>query len=155
MEKDKTASAYNNPLWQSFNIPNDNITRRFKEVLDKYDNLPANFYYDKSIKEAYGLPLLEIKKEYLKPIKQVPSFSKLKNGDYQTEKSKSDYKIVKDISFFINNFPSFQQYKGTDDLSFIVKNHRLLVLELFEFYRGKNTSIKTIEGRIKIGRAHV
>ena len=136
MEKDKTASSYINPLWQSFYIPNDNITRRFKEVLDKYNNLPANFYYDTNIKESFGLPLLELKKEYFKPIKQVPLFSKLKNGDYQTEKSKSDYKIVKDIQFFINNFPSFQQNKQQDDFSFVINNHRIY---LFTDYNDLNT----------------
>jgi len=53
MNIDKTASSYSNPLWKSFYIPNDNITIRFKNVINKYDNLPANFYYDKKIKETY------------------------------------------------------------------------------------------------------
>ena len=46
-------SSYNNPLWKHFNIPNDNITKRFKDVLKDYENLPANFYYDKDIPESY------------------------------------------------------------------------------------------------------
>ncbi len=62
MSKDSDASAYDNTLWKSFNNPNDKITTRFIDVLSKDTNLPANFYYDKDIKQSYGLPLLELKK---------------------------------------------------------------------------------------------
>ena len=148
MNKDYTASAYTNPLWEHFYIPNDNITKRFKKVLNDYENLPANFYYYKDIPESYGLPLLELKAEYVKPIKQIPLLSNLKNGDYETDKSKSDYKIVKDITLFTNNLPSFKKYKQTEDLSYIINNHRLLILEIFEYYKHKNISWKTLEGRI-------
>ena len=73
MSKDSVASAYHNPLWRSFYIPKDKITTRFIEVLSKYTNLPATFYYDKDIKQSYGLTLLELKKEYLRQIKNIPS----------------------------------------------------------------------------------
>lgn len=145
---DNITSSYNNPLWKSFYIPNDTITRRFKEVLKSYQNLPASFYFDDDIKESFGLPLLELKKSIIRPIKEIPLLNKLTNGDYQTEKSKTDYKIVKDINFFINNLPSFNKYKNVNDLSFIIKNTRLLLLELLEYYKNKNISLKTIEGRI-------
>ena len=115
MSKDSVASAYDNPLWKSFYIPKDKITTRFLDVLSKYTNLPATFYYDKDIKQSYGLPLLELKKKYVRQIKNFPSLSRLERGDYQTDKSKSDYKIVKDIKFFTNNLPSFQKYQGQDD----------------------------------------
>ena len=117
--------------------------------MNDYENLPANFYYYNDIYESYGLPLLELKPEYLKPIRNIPLLSRLANGDYQTDKSKSDYKIVKDIKFFTNNLPSFKKYKNADDLSYIITNHRLLVLELLEYYKNKNASLKTIKGRIR------
>ena len=88
-----------------------------------------------------------MKKEYVRQIKNIPLLSRLERGDYQTDKSKSDYKIVKDIKFFINNLPSFQKYKGQDDLTFLIQNHRLLMLEILEWY-SDDTSLKTIEGRI-------
>ena len=116
--------------------------------MNDYENLPANFYYYKDIPESYGLPLLELKKEYIKPIKRIPLLSKLKNSEYQTEKSKSDYKIVKDIKFITNNLPSFKEYKNTDDLTYIKNNHRLLILLILEYYKNKNASLKTLEGRI-------
>ena len=75
MSKDSVASVYDNPLWKSFYIPKDKITTRFLEVLNKYNNLPAKFYYDKDIKQSYGLPLLELKKEYVIQIKNIPSLS--------------------------------------------------------------------------------
>ena len=31
MNKDNTASSYNNPLWNHFYIPNDNITNDLKK----------------------------------------------------------------------------------------------------------------------------
>ena len=130
------------------NIPNDSITKRFKEVLNDYENLPANFYYYNNIPESYGLPLLELKSEYMKPIRNIPLLSRLTNGDYQTENSKTDYKIVKDIKFFTNNLPSFKKYKNADDLSYIITNHRSLMLEMFEYYKIKNPSLKTLEWRI-------
>ena len=55
---------------------------------------------------------------------------------------------MKDITFFTNNLPSFKKYKNTDDLSYIINNHRLLVLEILEYYKNKITSLKTLEGRI-------
>ena len=128
MNKDNTASSYDNPLWSSFYIPNDKITEKFKDIIDGYSNLPASFYYDKDIKESYGLPLLEIKKDKIRQIKQIPLLSKLSNGDYQTEKSQSDRRITKDIKFFLNNLPSFKKYKSQDDLSFIITHNRLLLL---------------------------
>jgi hypothetical protein len=37
----------------------------------------------------------------------------------------SDPNIARSISFFIDNFPSFQKiYKDVDDLSFIITHHR-------------------------------
>ena len=47
----------------TFYTPNDNITALLKAVLKDYENLPANFYYYKDIKERYGLPLLELEKK--------------------------------------------------------------------------------------------
>ena len=84
----------------------------------------------------------------MKPIRQVPFLSKLINGDYETDKNKSDHKIVKDRTFFTNNLQSFKKYKNTDDLSYIINNHRLLVLEILEYYKHKNASLKTLEGSI-------
>ena len=95
----------------SFYTPNDNITALLKAVLKDYENLPANFYYYKDIKERYGLPLLELEEEYIKPIKETLLLSKLKNGDNQTDKGKSDFNIVKDINIFINNLHCLRHIK--------------------------------------------
>ena len=126
----------------AFYKPNDNITALLKAVLKDYENLPANFYYYKDIKERYGLPLLELEEEYIKPIKVTPLLSKLENGDYQTDKSKSDLNIVKDINIFINNLPSFKEYK------IIINNHKTLILLILEYYKIKNASLNALEGRM-------
>ena len=100
MENIKLMSSYDNELWKSFYTHNDVLTKRYENVIDKYEDLPATFYILKDTPDSYGLANLEIKSKYVKKIKTTPLLSKLINGDYETEKSKSDDKIVKDINFF-------------------------------------------------------
>ena len=136
-------------LYSKFNIPNDFLTVRYEKAIEKFESLPASFYMPSNdTPDSVGSPILELKKQYVKPIKYIPLFSKLLDGSYHTEKSNSDANIARSISFFTNNFPSFTKYKGTDDLSYIINQHRLLVVELFEYYAKKpSTSLRTIEGR--------
>jgi len=91
-----------------------------------------------------------LKKQYIKPVKNHVLYSKLENGDYKTENSRSDDKIAKGIRFFYNNLPSFKKYSDEDDLTYIIKNHRLLVIEILEYYasKPKQPSLRTIEGRL-------
>jgi len=140
---------YNHSFWDNFYLPKDNLTDRYLKVLDLYDcKLPANFYIIDGIPETFGLPILDVKKSFVKPIKKIVSLKKLKDGDYETEKSKSDTKIVKDINFFVNNLPSFRKYKDKDNLNWIITKNRLLTVEIFEYYSKKpKTSLTTIEGR--------
>ena len=120
-------------LYSKFNIPNDFLTVRFEKAIEKFETLPASFYMPSNdAPDSVGSPILELKKQYVKPIKYIPLFSKLLDGSYHTEKSNSDANIARSISFFTNNFPSFTKYKSTDDLSYIINHHRLLVVELFE-----------------------
>ena len=138
---------FKDPFWEDFYLPNDELTERYKVALEKLITLPASFYiYNND--ESFGLPILDLKKPLIKPIKHIPLYSKLINKDYETETSKSDDKIAKDIRFFTNNLPSFLKYKDKDDLSWIIKQNRLLTTEIFEFYSKKpKISLTTIEGR--------
>ena len=105
------------PYWrETFYTPNDYITNKYFEVVEYYDKLPATM--------QSGLANLEVKES--EPIKHTPLLSKLINGDYQTAQSKSDNNIATSIKFFINNLPSFQQYKDQDKLDWVVNHHRLL-----------------------------
>ncbi len=74
------------------------------------------------------------KRRFIKPIKSKPLYSKLLNGSYHTDRTSSDQNIARSIKFFVNNFPSFHKYKDADDLSFIITHHRLLTIDLFEYY---------------------
>jgi hypothetical protein len=119
---------------------NDIITTNYKNIIKNYKKkLPDIFYND--------IPILEIKDEYKKEIINIPLLSKFKEGSYETSKSSSDHKIVKDISFFVNNLPSFKKYKDDNDLSYLIDNHRLFTYELLEFYSKKDISLRTIENR--------
>ena len=149
MENIKLMSSYDNELWKSFYTPDDALTKRCLSAIDKYNDLPATFYILQDTPDSFGLANLEIKSKILKKIKTIPLLSKLTNGEYQTETSKSDNKILEDIKFFCNNIPSFKKYDKTDDLSYIINNHRLLVIEILEYCAKTPTiSLRTIEGRI-------
>lgn len=132
-----------------FYLPKDKLTTRYEKATEKIETLPASFYMPKDeYPDNEGTPNLELKKPNIKPIKYIPEYSKLLDGSYHTEKTNSDKNIARSISFFVNNFPSFQKYKDVNDLSYIIKNHRLLTIELFEYYSKKpETSLRTLEGR--------
>jgi len=90
---------------------------------------------------------LELKDE-LKPIKEIILYSKLEKGEYQTASSKSDKNIAASIKFFRNNLPSFKKYKKEDDISWVVKEHRRLTAEIFDYYGDKESKrIATLKGR--------
>ena len=135
--------------YNNFYIPNDKLTDRYKKALENFENLPTSFYMPDDINpDKLGTPNLELKKSLIKPIKSIPQYSKLLDGSYHSKKSNSDNNIARFIKFFVNNLPSFNKYIDVDDLSFIIKNHRLLTIELFEYYSKKpDTSLRTLEGR--------
>lgn len=132
-----------------FYLPKDKLTKRYENAVSKFETLPANFYMPNDYNpDSQGTPNLELKKQFIKPIIIIPQYSKLLDGSYHTDKTNSDQNIARSINFFVNHFPSFKKYKDTDDLSFIIHNHRLLTIELFEYYSQKpDTSLRTLEGR--------
>ena len=142
---------YNNEFWvKYFYTPDDSTTQEYREATDKLgDFLPANFELIRGQKEAFGVANLELKPEYVKPIKRNPLYSKLANGDYEIAQSKSDTtNIAGSIKFFRNNLPSFLQYKDTDDISWVITYHRQLVAEILEYYANKEKkSLATIKSR--------
>ncbi len=78
----------------NFYIPNDHITKDYYEIAEIYPEIPESM--------IYGLGDLEVKTP--EPIKEKPSLTKLINGDYQTEQSKSDKNIATSIRFFVKKF---------------------------------------------------
>ena len=114
-----------------FYIPNDNLTKVYNKIMDENEKLPPSFY-DNGTDDSFGLGNLEIKKEFIKPIKKIPLYPKLADGDYQTTKSSSDWKITKDINFMVNKIPSFHKYKDTDELDWVIKEHRKLFIEILD-----------------------
>jgi hypothetical protein len=122
---------------ETFYTPNDYITDKYFEVVEYYDKLPATM--------QSGLANLEVKES--EPIKHTPLLSKLINGDYQTAQSKSDNNIATSIKFFINNLPSFQQYKDQDKLDWVVNHHRLLSYELLFYSLNHNSSVATLKSK--------
>ena len=76
--------------------------------------------------------------------------SKLENGDYEDAKSKSDKNIASTIKYFVNNLPSFKKYKNVDDLSWVVNQHRLIMVEMLDYYakQVKQPSTATIKSKV-------
>ena len=146
----KDWGAYNNEFWvKHFTTPDDIITSIYREATEKLgDLLPANFRLIVDIPSAFGVANLELQKDYLKPIKQIPLLSRLEKGEYQTAGSKSDKNISATIKFFLNNLRSFKQFKGTDDISWVINQDRLLIAEILQYYAdNKKPSISTIKSR--------
>ena len=122
-----------------YDKPQDSITERLNDI-------------DYS-KHKYTVSLLSgITTFELKNIDDIPlnpvSFQKFKDGGYQNEKTKSDARYAKKINKFTNQFPSFKQYQKSDDLTWIVRKHRLLMCELLEYAIQRNLSLSSIEGKI-------
>jgi hypothetical protein len=140
-DEDIDYGEINNTFYRSHFIQRkDALTERFKKVVnDKYyiENLPASF--------IDGLPNLE---ERIKiPLKTIPLYSKLIKGDYE-KNTKYDKTTVKvNIQFFVKNLPSFKKYAKRDTLDWVILQHRLLVIEILEFYKGKNRRLSTLENR--------
>jgi len=129
------------PYWTKyFYVPDDDISKRYEDIVIKFGEiLPASFM------EKIGD--LEIKPEFVKPIKQTPLFSKLKDGDYEIETSKSDKNIASSINFFRNNLPSFQSFKDDDNISWVVNYHRILTVEILEYSYDNKSSVATIKSK--------
>jgi hypothetical protein len=94
-----------------------------------------------------GLP--NLKERTVVHMKRKPLFSKLIEGKYEKDHANYDRKTTKvHIEFFVNNLPSFKKYADKDDLDWVVLQHRLLALELFEYYKTKEEgSVSTLETR--------
>lgn len=136
-----------NPKHQSYNdlyIPNDDIANDTRENIDAFNHLalPDTFKND--------LSLLEMKQSNKAkyPQRQKVYYDKLVSGYYHTPSSKSDKNIATGIKVFYNNFPSFKKYKDTNDLQYIIDNHRLLFLELLQYIKNKQLSLATFKSYI-------
>ena len=120
--------------------PDDDITER----LDSLDYSKHSF----TIGLQSGITNFELKNIDRIPLKQV-LFSKFKNRGYETTKSKSDAEVYTDkIKKFMNQFPSFEKYKTEDDLSWIVRENRLLLCELLEYAIPRDNKLPSIESEL-------
>ena len=136
--RDDKGDIKTSPYWNTyFYIPNDAITQKYNQVVEYYENLPASL--------TDGLGNLEVIDP--EPIKEIPSLRRLINGDYQTASSKSDKNIAASIKFFVNNLPSFAQFKNQDNLDWVVMYHRLLTTELLEYSLNHHSSIATLKSK--------
>ena len=146
-------SEPSNPFWKdNFHTPRDNTTQEYMEATSSsklLDFLPASFALIYDVPESFGVANLELNPNLVKPIKRIPLYSKLEKGEYETVGSKSDKtNIAGSIKFFRNNLASFVQYKETDDISWVIHQHRQLVTEILEYYGNKEkTSLTTIKSR--------
>jgi hypothetical protein len=110
-EKIEMFMSEETPYWRAtFYTPNDYITDKYFEVVEYYEKLPASL--------QLGLGNSEVIEP--EPIKHTPLLSKLITGDYHKAQSKSDENIATSIKFF--SMPSFKQYKGQDELDWVVQH---------------------------------
>lgn len=79
-----------------------------------------------------GIFLLEARNISTREPKEV-LLSKLQKGEYQTEDSQSDITKVKMIKMYVNKLPSFNKYKDVDNVTYLIKEHRLFISELLSY----------------------
>jgi hypothetical protein len=123
-----------------FYTPPDDITKRYKEVVEKYEELPVVF--------INGIANFEVKPEFKQEPKQNVLYSKLLDGSYEVANSKSDKNIAASIKFFRNNLPSFKKYRDDDNLLYIIKENRLLLTELLEYSYQNKSRLATLKSKI-------
>ena len=125
-----------------FKPPRDFISTRFKELLK------VKHYQDK-FPPLVLEGLANLKPKLLAPFKRIPKYSLLKQGKYEEGTSNSDIKVTSiNIQFFLNQLPSFAKYRDSDDLDWVIREHRLLALEIFEYYKdAPKTSLCTFSQR--------
>jgi hypothetical protein len=130
------------PYWvKNFIVIDDFCTDFTMDIISKFEInfLPASF--------MEGIPILDIRPEFFKPIKQAPLYSKLVNGDYHTATSKSDKNIANTVKFFRNNFKTLADFKDDDNLSWIVIHHRLITAEILSYSLEHKSSVSTIKSK--------
>jgi hypothetical protein len=142
-EDDLDYGDISNRFYQTYFIQkDDDLTHKFKSIIetDRYvDILPPSF--------IDGLPNLDEREPV--PLKTIPLYSKLIAGIYQNNFSQYDKTNVRvNINFFTNNLPSFKKYAKKDPIDWVVTQHRLLVIEIFDYYKNKKRSLSTIENRL-------
>lgn len=135
-----TANPDSDFYTEYFTNPNDDITER----LDDLDYTKRAF----TISLQSGITNFEVKDIDKIPLKEV-LYSKFKNGDYETGKSKSDANVYIDkLNKIMNNYPSFKKYKPQDDLSWVVRENRLLLCEMLEYAIPRGLQLPSIEGEL-------
>ena len=82
------------------------MRQKYNQIVEYYDNLPGSM--------VDGLGSLKLLTQ--SQLKKYHHFKKKLNGNYQTESSKGDKNIAASTKFFVNNFPSFTQFKNQDNL---------------------------------------
>lgn len=134
-------------------IENEYYTAHFQKLDDDiaeryYDAIQTDYYiYNLPLSMVDGLPILQENKTV--PIKTIPLYSELKKGTYENTKSKYDKTNTwKNIKFFVRNLPSFKKYGKQDEIDWVVTDRRLLVTEIFEYYKDQNPSLSTLEYRL-------
>lgn len=108
-------------------------------IADQYKEVIQDGYYRYKLPSSMldaALPIMQ--EQEVLPIKNIPLYSVLKKRCYG-----------RSVEFFVNNLPSFKQYREQDDISWIVTERRLLATEMLEFYKDKEPSLSTLEYRIK------
>lgn len=141
---DKTEYGYfnhqdpENPFYTDYEWwtnPNDAIKRRI-------NNLDLSEFTDaEKLKKLANYEIPDIATMELNPV----SFRKFEAAEYQSGRSNSDERTSVKIKGLASKLPSFQGYKPVDDLSWIVRKHRLLFFELLEHVTTKDLSKSTVE----------
>jgi hypothetical protein len=124
-----------------FDNPDDSIAKRFKALdytskpkfnIPSFKNGITNF----NLKDSDSIPL------------RVVSFKDFKDNLYAGRSNSDGKTYTARINKFTNQLPSFKKYQKDDDLSWMIRENRLLLCEILEYAIAINASLSLIEGEL-------
>lgn len=131
---------YNNNIW--------NLKKRFEDLTTHFNQLGVST----EIAWNNGVLYLDTKN----PLAiRTTSLTKLLKGEYKAIATDRPNTIGTEktygtrIKFFTSNFEPFNQFKGQEDLSWVLQYNRLLLLEILKYHNSKNNSIIALNNDLK------
>jgi hypothetical protein len=124
-----------------FDNPDDSIAKRFN-ALDYTSKSKFNVPALKS-----GITNFNLKNSDTVPLRVV-SFKDFRDNLYAGRSNSDGKTYTARINKFVNQLPSFRKYKNEDDLSWMIRENRLLLCEILEYAIAINASLSLIEGEL-------
>jgi len=110
------------------------------------EQLKERYYHNDVFKDEININLLFVNLN-TEHIQKSISLENLQNGNYHTDKTKSDNSVTKTIKFFTNNLRSFKSI-DTSNLDWIYNKFNILITEYLEYFLKHKLRLTTFKTRL-------